>query len=89
MNKYLLISSVCAGWLISVSAGADSNVSQTEQPALDSVQMSLAIAAGPEQTNTSATTPEATPPSTKGRNQKDEPYVTPQGAYNNNGVFGN
>lgn len=90
MNKYFLMSSVCAGWFISVSVGADNNASQTGQTSPDSAQMLTAIASDPEQTNTPVATPQVQPPSTKaGKQQKDAPYVTPLDAYNNNGVFGN
>ena len=90
MNKYQLMSSVCIGWLlsVSVSAGADNSAPQTQLPTEESQEMSsMAFEVEQEQPNpSSTTTPETAPPGAK---QKDKPYVTPLREYNNNGVFGN
>lgn len=88
MNKYQLVGSVCIGWVLSVSAGADNSAPQTQLPAEESQEMSsMAFEVEQEQPNpSSATTSETGPPGAK---QKDKPYVTPLREYNNNGVFGN
>ena len=88
MNKYLLISTACVGWAISLSAGAQNSPNQAELLTLENLQIStVALEAEPEKLNSPAATVKSTTAAAKGKN--DTSYVTPLRDYNNNGVFGN
>lgn len=90
MRKYLLISSACAGWLISVSAIAGCNdANQAEKVDLASPQITAAaVAAEPDKRDPTAAAANATAASAKESKQNAAPYQTPLRDYNNNGVFG-
>lgn len=90
MRKYLLISSACAAWLISVSAIAGCNdANQAEKVDLASPQITAAaVAAEPDKRDPKAAAANATAASAQGSKQNAAPYQTPLRDYNNNGVFG-